>query len=150
MLRPAALEQAVDDQPRLADVAQSATRLAIEAAFEQPAYLGRCRRWQPGEVDLGPDHVRQGVRGGLAFEQALPGEHLEQHDAEGPDVGAFVHRRAGGLFRTHVGRGAHDDAGPGRPAAERGRVGQRFGRGRLERLGEAEVEQLDAAVRAAA
>ena len=147
VLRPAALEEPVDDQPRFADVAQAAPRLAIEAALEQPADLGRCRRWQPGEVDLGPDHIRQGVRGGLALEQPLPGEHLEQHDAEGPDVGAFVHRRASGLFGTHVGRGAHDDAGPGRPAAERCRVGHCLGRRCFQRLGETEVEQLDAAVR---
>ena len=48
-----------------------------------------------------------------AREQTLACQHLEQHDAEGPDVRASIGDAAFRLLRTHVGRGAEDHAGLG-------------------------------------
>ncbi len=42
-----------------------------------------------------------------------PVEHLEQHAAEGPDVGALVDRLASRLLGGHVGGGAENRAGHG-------------------------------------
>ena len=80
----------------------------------------------------------------------LAGEHLVQHDTEGPDVRALVDRAPARLLGRHVRGGAEDDA--------RGRAGVGECRGLREvrrgarrrigrvRLGEAEVEHLDLAV----
>ena len=67
---------------------------------------GRQRR-EVGRVleDAGED-----VRHGLAVEEPPAGEHLVEHDAERPDVGAAVDGGAGRLLRRHVGRGAEDHA----------------------------------------
>ncbi len=80
-----------------------------------------------------------------------------EHDAERPDVGPLVDRASARLLGAHVGRGAEDDAELGavrgrhrRRVHERRRAGEvRGGRGarRVHRLGEAEVEDLDLAVR---
>ena len=51
------------------------------------------------------------VADGVAAEHALPGQHLEQDDAEGPDVGALVDRLPARLLGAHVGRRAENDAG---------------------------------------
>ena len=53
---------------------------------------------------------REHVRHRLAVEQARAGQHLVEHDAERPDVGALVDSLALGLLGRHVRRGAEDDA----------------------------------------
>ena len=63
------------------------------------------------EIDVALQHVGQRVRDGLAVEEPLPREQLEEDHAERPDVGPLVDALAGRLFRRHVGRGAHDQAG---------------------------------------
>jgi hypothetical protein len=68
----------------------------------------------------------------------LAGQHLEQHGAEGPDVGAPVRRLAAGLFRAHVRGRAEKRAGAG-PNDRHLRV---LCLGRFDPR-EAEVEHLD-------
>ena len=95
------------------------------------------------------EHRGQGVRDRLALEQLLAGEHLEQHPAEGPDVGAPVDRLALGLLGRHVGGGAQDHPGQRSGGGERRRVGRVAASpsaGDLQRLGQAEVEHLDLAI----
>ena len=53
---------------------------------------------------------RQHVRDVVARERAAAGEHLVEHDAEGPDVGALVDGLAARLLGRHVGRRAEDHA----------------------------------------
>ena len=48
-------------------------------------------------------------------------EHLVQHDAKGPDVGALIHGLAAGLLGRHVGGCAEDDAGKRSAAGKRRR-----------------------------
>ena len=84
----------------------------------------------------------------LALEELAAGQHLEEHDPEGPDVGPPVDRLAAGLLRRHVGGGAEDEAGRGAGVGERRglrQVGRRGARA-LPRLGEAEVENRGLAV----
>ncbi len=81
----------------------------------------------------------------------LAGNHLQQHHAEGPDVGAPVDGLAAGLLGAHVGGGAEQCTDGGHRRGDRRGVGQprraaRAGRVPFERLGQAEVEQLDLAV----
>ena len=59
-------------------------------------------------------HRRQRLGDDLALEQLLAREHLVQHHAERPDVGALVHRLAARLLRSHVRRRAQDHARPRR------------------------------------
>ena len=44
------------------------------------------------------EHRGERVADRLALEEPRPVEHLEEHDAEGPDVGALVDRLAAGLL----------------------------------------------------
>ncbi len=65
---------------------------------------------QSREVGGVLEHAGEDVRHRLAVEEAPAGEHLVEHDAERPDVGAAVDRSAGRLLGRHVGGGAEDDA----------------------------------------
>jgi hypothetical protein len=71
---------------------------------------GRLRR-HPGEVRLIADHRGQDVRDCGSLEQALAGQHLVQHDAEGPYIGALVYGLAARLLRRHVAGCSEDDTG---------------------------------------
>ncbi len=88
--------------------------------------------------------------GGDRFSEAAAGvhplasQHLDQDQAEGPNVGPLVHYLSSGLLGTHIGRRAHHDS------LARGFQRQRRGLGqfcfrqlRLQRLGQAEVQHLD-------
>ena len=84
---------------------------------------------------------------GLALVRWRPGQHLVEHAAERPDVGAPVHHLTRGLLGRHVGRGAQDDA----------HLGLRRGNGRRfccvcgstdPSLGETEIQHFDDTVRA--
>ena len=146
-------ERRLEQQPRLADVAQALPGIAVEAAGDQASHRGGCRRGQGGPVGLPREHGRQHVGDRLAAEQPLARQHLVEKGAEGPDVRALVDRLAAGLLGRHVGRGAEDEAGGGAGVGE-GRGLRQVGRAAGERvartgpgLGEAEVEDLDLAVR---
>ena len=115
------------------------------------ARRGRWRGAHPGDRLL--DDRGQDVRDRLAVEEPAAGQHLEQHDAEGPDVGALVDGLAPRLLGRHVGGGPEDQAGRGAGAGQ-GRRLRQGGRAAGERvvvsapgLGEAEVEDLDLALR---
>jgi len=67
-------------------------------------------------------HRGKHMRDGFALERRLAGQHFEQHDAECPEIAALVDGFACGLFGTHVGDGAEDDAGLGGMDRKRGRI----------------------------
>ena len=89
---------------------------------------------------------RHRVGGRVAVERALAGEHLVEDRAEGEDVGARVGRLAAHLLGRHVPERAHDDAGLGAPGLGRKVGPARGGAFGLRQFGEAEVEDLHAAV----
>ncbi len=135
-----------EGDPRLADRLQPDLRVLAQTPLEQPADRPRRGVRQHVEVRLPGQHRGEHVGDGVAVEQLPPGEHLPQHDAERPDVGAPVDRLAAGLLGAHVGGGAEDDAGRGGVAGEGGRERQVGALALLPRLGEPEVEHLDRAV----
>ena len=103
-------------------------------------------------LGLARQNACQRVGHGLAGIHGLAGEHLHQHDAEGPDVGAAVHGFAPGLLGAHVGGGAHEDPDSGHLSRHGGGERQRRMAGtgvragaRFESLGQSEVEHLDLA-----
>jgi hypothetical protein len=61
------------------------------------------------------DEDRPGV---AEVERRCPGGEFVQHAAEGVEVAALVDLGAADLFRRHVVRGAHRDAGAGEPGGE--------------------------------
>ena len=83
------------------------------------------------------------VRPGDAHEGPPPGDHLVEHHAERPDIGARVHVLPARLLWRHVIRGTDERA---RFGGERVRGAVRRG-GRRDQLREAEVEDLHEAVR---
>ena len=83
-------QQILDLDSRFADGLQSAFRILVETSTDQPPRGGGC----PGRHRL-PVRIRlqdrsEHVRDQLALEGPLTGQHLEQHAAERPDVGALV------------------------------------------------------------
>ena len=78
----------------------------------------------------------------VAVEGPLPGDELVEHEPEREDVAARVGLLPFELLRRHVLQRAEDRAGAGRRAADRRHVRRQLRRG----LGQAEVEELDAAL----
>ncbi len=141
---------------RLADVAQAVPRVPVEAAAYELAHRGRGRRRQRAEVRLAGEDGGEHVAHRLSVEEPPACEHLPEDDAEGPDVGAPVDGLSAGLLGRHVRGRAEDDSGAAPGGRHRGRVHHRGralevdgrrGARRVHRLGEAEVEDLDLAVR---
>src|SRR5689334_22759331 len=124
-----------------ADIAEALFGIAGEAAREETAN-GR-RRLREVAVDGVLENRGQGVGDGFAGEEALAGEQLVKDDTEAPDIGAAIDGFAGGLFRSHVGGGAEDQAGLGGADGESGRIGAGGGSRGLGGFGEAESEYLD-------
>ncbi len=122
----------------------------MQAALEQPPDRLRRVGGEPAPVDVLHDHGGERLGDPLALEQPPPGQHLVEHDAERPDVGAAVDLLALGLLGAHVRRRAEDHAGDrsGRGQRRRHRrAGTGAGRVGRQRLGQSEVEHLDLAVR---
>ena len=82
-----------------------------ETTREQPPDARRRLDGQPRPVGLALDDGAEDVGERLALEGRAAGEHLVEHAAERPDVGAAIHRLPARLLRRHVGGGAEDDAG---------------------------------------
>ena len=93
-------------QPRVARMSQPQVGVLLQATAEQPLNAWRRVGRELLPPRLVPQDRRQDVRDGLAVERRRAREHLEQHDAEGPDVGARIHGVPARLLRRHVGRGA--------------------------------------------
>ena len=124
--------------------------LTRQRAIRSRTLAGRGRR-QLRQVGLAREDQTERLGDRLAVEQPRAGEHLVEHDAEGPDVGALVDGLAARLLGRHVGGGAEDHAGRRHGGRGDGRrvhgVARRADRGLgAQRLGEAEVEHLDGAV----
>ena len=112
----------VDDDAGFSDIAQTHAGIAIQAPPGQDADGRRCRGGELRHIDIGAQDVGQSVRNGLAGEQTVAGQHLPQHHAEGPDIGAAVHGLAAGLLGAHVAGRAQNDPGLGRPHGNGGRI----------------------------
>ena len=80
------------------------------------------------------------------MERSLSREHLVQDRAEREDVAAGVDELAADLLGRHVADGAHDEAGLGARRCRREAGRARAGSLGLRELGQAEVEDLHAAV----
>ena len=143
--------------PRSSSRASPASRsascaVALEAAAQEPSRTaGGVCAGSSAPVELVAQHRGERLGSCPRRAKAAPaGQHLEQHDAEGPDVGALVDRAAARLLRAHVGRGADDHAhlrvvsvaASARRSPSSGRAESSSG----QRLGQAEVEHLDLAV----
>ncbi len=120
----------------LAHVGEAAGGVLLQAAEDDGLHRGRrvgaqrSERWrrllEDVDVELGD---------GLGAEGDVPGEQLEEDDAERPDVGALVDvARRPELLGSHVARRAHDGRGLRHGLALIGREGD---------LRDAEVEDLD-------
>ena len=101
------------------DVAEALLRILREAARDELPDGRRCSRRQLREIRIALDDFREDFRDVLALERALASQHLNQDDAEGPDIGAPIDHLAPRLFRRHVGSGAEDESQLGRPRRER-------------------------------
>ena len=150
--RGVAGRRVAEGDARFPDVPQAELGVALEAAAEQLSYrVGRAGR-QRAPIRLRLQHGRERVAHRLAFEEPAAGQHLEQQDAEGPDVRALVHGAAARLLGRHVGGRAEDQPRGGAGVRERRRLREVGRRGRpgvraRPRLRQAEVEHLHRAVR---
>ena len=94
----------------VADVSQPLLRILGEAAEQQPSNGGGRRGGQGRPVGLALENLRDRVRDGLTGKREAAGQHLVEHAAERPDVGALVDALTARLLRAHVGGGAEDRA----------------------------------------
>ena len=102
-------DQGLDLDARVGDRLQPAPGILLKAAVEQPSQPG----WTAGgsspqsgsvlRIDASVSVAVSPLNG------RLPGNHLEEHDTESPDVGTLVDGVPPRLLRAHVGGGAHDE-----------------------------------------
>jgi hypothetical protein len=128
-------ERVGDLDSGVGDVVQAIRRVFLQAALDEPADRVRHVGGQRRPVRLALEQPRDTVGRGVRSERAAGREHFEEHAAERPHVGAFVHGHAARLLGTHVRRRAEDEP---RMSARRGQV-RRVGVGDLS---DAEVEHL--------
>ncbi len=121
---------------------QAGARVAAQAAPDQPHHAARHGRRQCAPVRLVAQHRGGHLGDGPPGEDGPGRQHLEQHAAEGPDVGPGVDVAARHLFRAHVARGPDDQADLGDRLDRLLAIGP-DGR----RLGQAEVDELHLARR---
>ena len=126
-------------EPLLGILLETVANDAVEARRDVLVGDGEVRR-------IFLEDRRHRVRGGVAVERALAGEHLVEDRAEGEDVAARVGGLAAHLLGRHVAERAEHDAGLGALRFRRQVGGARDGAFGLRQLGEAEVEDLDAPV----
>jgi len=100
--------------------------------------------WKSIQVRLAHDDGSERFRDSLGMECMAAREHLMQHAAKRKDVAALIGGVSFRLLGRHVTGGAEDNAAThGSGAEQRWRVRRGLGRRNLERLGQAEVEDLD-------
>src|SRR5262244_3665604 len=96
------------------------------------------------QVRLAHEDGSERFRDSFGMECLTTREHLIQHAAKRKDVAALIGGVSLRLLRRHVTGGAENDtATHGSGAEQRWRVRRGLGRRSLERLGQAEVEDLD-------
>ena len=86
--------------------------ILLEAPAQHSPDAFRRVAGQARPVRLGVQHRGYRLRRVVAVEGSRAGEHLEQHGAERPDVGAAIDRLAARLLGAHVGRGAQNHTEP--------------------------------------
>ncbi len=94
----------------------------FDAATEQGPHIRRNASSKRFPVGGLRQDRRKNVADGLAREEAMARQHLEEHDPERPDVGALVDGLSSRLLRAHIRRGAEDETGLGGVARHRGGV----------------------------
>src|SRR5262249_42817390 len=82
--------------------------IPFETALDQPTHRFRHLRWQGVPSRLTEKHRGERLAAVSTLEGAVPGEHLEQHAAERPDVRSRVRWQARRLLGTHVSDRAHN------------------------------------------
>ena len=131
--------------PGIPDIPQPPFGVLLQAAPQQTPDLHRNPlppRFPGGDFD-------EGVGDRFPREKPIAREHLEQDDAEGPNVRALIHQLPTRLFGRHVGSGTDNHAHPAdRVHRQALRVLEPLaGRGFVRHLGQSEIQHLHRAVR---
>ena len=144
-------EALLDPDPDVGHIMPASLDVLFQATADESFHAGSRALLQEPPVGVREQHVGPGVRGGGAAEGAPPGQHLEQHASERPDVRTPVHRTAARLLGAHVRGGAEDRPGRRRGRNQcrgRGDVPLLWGRLLLEGLRQTEIENFHRPVRA--
>ena len=121
-------------------------RVLLQAAPKQVPHHPRSRRREGTPLRLALEDLGDRRRRGIGGKCFVPRQHLEQHAAKGPDVGAGIDRQPPRLLGAHVGRRAQHGA-DACVARLRRCLGGADASVRRGGLGQAEVQHLDDAGR---
>jgi hypothetical protein len=108
--RRAPAERAVERQTDVHDVARAVAGVLLQASVDRCADVPRQRGRQPIEPRIAVNDRGDGIGSVLAPEHAFARQHLEQHRAERPDIGAPVHGRGASLRGSCRSSGARSSA----------------------------------------
>ena len=105
------------------DVGVSPRWVALEASGDDPHHPRGDRDAELAQIP-GParEPLREHLGLGAGVKRKLPRQHLEEHDAQGIDIGAGVHGISRDLLGREIVRRAHDGSGA-RPPVARQRAG---------------------------
>jgi hypothetical protein len=104
---PLRVRRLVDQSPGVADVAEPLSRILLETPSDEFAEARR----HACEIRRVFEDGGNGFGGCVGLNQPPAGEHLVQHAAEGPDIGALVDSLSPRLLGRHVGGGSEQHAG---------------------------------------
>jgi hypothetical protein len=124
----------IEHDRRVADVAQTSSRILFETSSEQVLDFERGLGWKGGPIRLAIEDGDDRIGRGLARKRAATGQHLVQHRPKRPDIGPLVDRPTPRLLRRHVRRRPEQDAIHGR-SDHRRRMRQVGGRGGVRPFG---------------
>ena len=106
-------QRLLDLESSISNIPKPTARIFLQTSPEERADDRRCRVRNARPINFVFDHAPENVHRGFAGECRLSREHLEQDNAEHPDVGPRIGDFAFRLLGSHVGRCAenHADAG---------------------------------------
>jgi hypothetical protein len=94
------LERARQREAHVTNIANALARVLHQTAAQVRPERRREGRRQRGPVRVAVDHARKDMRNVLAGKRRRPRQHLEQHDAESPNVRAFIDGLPARLLRA--------------------------------------------------
>ena len=104
------LEGALHRETHVGDIVEPLPEILLQTTLQAQTQRRGCVRRESRPIGLRLDHVGEHLGDAVARERRRAGQHLVEHTAERPDIGALVDRPSARLLGAHVRRGPEQHA----------------------------------------